>query len=264
MKFYLIPPNEHLELMEHGSNVYFALAHHYLSNEAYRDYFLNIKKQNSDAFITLDNGAAEHSLVTEEALLEAVEELQPDEVIAPDVLFDMEQTLDNLFSFIDKMRSKDYIKHTKVFGCPQGATKEEWIECYIKMLTNLYVSTIGLSKIAVPKCWNNATGDTQIAQSRNECIEELKDKNWLQKPLHLLGMGEHTEYQYYLNNNIPYIRSSDSCYTVLAAIHNIRFAIGNTQRIPTTNDYFDTTLTEQQKSLAIENIEYLKHTYQNI
>lgn len=264
MKFYLIPPNQNLNLMHYGDNVYFALAHHYLFDKDYRDFFLEIRKNNSEAFITLDNGAAEHSLVTEKDLLHAVEELKPNEVIAPDVLFNLNQTIANLYSFTDKMKYKGYLNHTNIFGCPQGSTKEEWTECYIKMLTNPYVSTIGLSKIAVPKCWNNASEDKQIALSRNECVQHLKDKNWLKKPLHLLGMGEHTEYQYYVDNKISCIRSSDSCYTVLAAIHNISFETGNTERIPTTNDYFDVLLTAEQEKLAIKNIEYLKLKYKTI
>lgn len=264
MKFYLIPPNKHLDLMVYGDGNYFALAHHYLSDENYRKYFLYIRKVLPDAFITLDNGAAEHSLVTQDVLLDIVGELKPNEVIAPDVLFDKKQTLANLNIFAVEMIKKGYINHTNLFGCPQGATKEEWLDCYKQMINNPLVSTIGLSKIAVPKCWNNATNDTMIAKSRNECVQELYSKSWLEKPLHLLGMGEHTEYNYYLTNKIPNIRSSDSCYTVLAAIHGIRFDYGDTTRIPTTNDYFNVELTERQKETARANILYLRKTYQDV
>lgn len=264
MKFYLIPPNKHLDLMVYGDGNYFALAHHYLQNKEYREHFLYIRKVLPNAFVTLDNGAAEHSLVTEQVLLDIVGELKPNEVIAPDVLFDKQQTLINLNLFVVKMMETGYIKHTNIFGCPQGKTKEEWLECYKQMINNPLVSTIGLSKIAVPKCWNNATGDTQIGVSRNECVRDLLDLNLLEKPLHLLGMGEHTEYDYYLTNNIPYIRSSDSCYAALAAIHGIKFADGDTTRIPTTNDYFDVELTERQKEVVRSNILYLRNKYQSI
>jgi hypothetical protein len=86
----------------------------------------------------------------------------------------------------------------------------------------------------------------------------------LRKPLHLLGMGEHNEFDFYLKNRIPFIRSSDSCYTVLAALNNIRFADGNLTRIPTTNAYFDAILTDEQKLIAKENIEYLKKKYEEV
>jgi hypothetical protein len=263
MKFYAIPPNKHLNLTHEGDS-YFVLAHHYVLDKNYKNFFLNLKETKPSAFITLDNSAAEHSLVTEEVLLDVVKELKPNEVIAPDVLFNRDQTLMNLRSFKIKMRDLGLLEHTKIFGCPQGSNKEEWLTCYYKMANDPFVSTIGLSKIAVPKCWNDATGDTMIAKSRNECVKHLYEKGWLIKPLHLLGMGEHDEFEYYLANNIPHIRSSDSCYTILAAINGIDFERGDTTRIPTTNAYFDVELTSEQIDLAKKNINYLKTKYSAI
>ena len=263
MKFYAIPPNKHLNMMDNGDR-YFALAHHYIQDENYKRTFLRLRNESPKVFITLDNSAAEHSLVTEEILLHVTAELKPDEVIAPDVLFDKEQTLKNFKSFVAKMYNKGLLSHTSIFACPQGSNKDEWLECYYNMITSPFVKCIGLSKIAVPKCWNNAEWDTMIGISRNQCVKELSEKNWLVKPLHLLGMGEHDEFDFYLKNRIPFIRSSDSCYTILAALNGIDFEKGDTTRVPTTNAYFDVTLTEDQKALAKRNIEYLKNKYKNI
>lgn len=262
MKFYSIPPINELDLMYYTeSNYFFCLAHLYKQHESYRNFFLNLRKNVNSSFITLDNSAAERSLVTEDILLDVVRELKPDEVIAPDVLFDKDQTIKNLYNFIIKMDNHGYTNHTKIFGCPQGKTKGEWFECYCLMLTNPSVSTIGLSKIAVPKCWNNVEDDKMIAVSRNACVQELYDNNLLTKPLHLLGMGEFNEFEYYKRNNIPNIRSSDSCYTILGALNRISFEDGNTTRIPTTNDYFDQKLNDEQRKLAIKNIRYLTKHY---
>lgn len=263
MKFYVIPPNRHLDMMHNGDS-YFCLAHHYFNDEDYRNYFLNLRNIKPDAFITLDNGAAEDSLVTEEILLEAVKELQPNEVVAPDVLFNKEHTLDNFYSFVAKMKERCLINKTSIFACPQGSNRGEWLTCYKEMVLNDATSCIGLSKIAVPKCWNDATGDQLIAASRNECVLELKQSNVILKPIHLLGMGEHTEFDFYLQNKIPNIRSSDSCYTVLAAKHGISFAQGDTTRIPTDNSYFEGTLTDEQVALAVENIQYLRQKYKEV
>jgi hypothetical protein len=263
MKFFCIPPNKHLDMMDSG-DWYFALCHHYVQDKQYRDYFLKLRKEKPNVFILLDNGAAEHSLVTEEVLLKATAELRPNEVIAPDVLFNKEQTLSNFYQFAGKMISSNLTTHTSIFACPQGSSKQEWLDCYYTMATSPFVKTIGLSKIAVPKCWNNAVDDKMIALSRNQCVKELHDKNMLIKPLHLLGMGEHDEFDYYLQNKIPNIRSSDSCYTVLAALNGIDFEKGNITRIPTTNEYFDVALTQEQKDLAKKNIDYLKRKYKDV
>ena len=263
MKFYCIPPNNHLDMMDNGDR-YFGLAHLYYSNEKYKRYFLALRNRSPKVWITMDNSAAEHSLVTEDILLNIVAELKPDEVIAPDVLFNKEETLKNFKSFVSKMYNKGLLSHTSIFACPQGSTKEEWLECYFQMIASPFVKCIGLSKIAVPKCWNQAEGDTMIGVSRNQCIEELSNKHWLVKPLHLLGMGEHDEFDYYAKNRTPNIRSSDSCYTVLAAINGIDFEKGDTTRIPTTNAYFDVTLTEEQQELAKKNLNFLKRKYKDV
>jgi len=249
--------------MDQGDR-FFCLAHHYIQNERYKRHFLSLRNRSPKVWITLDNGAAEHSLVTEELLLNITSELKPDEVIAPDVLFNKDETLKNFKSFVQKMYNKSLLSHTSVFACPQGSTKDEWLECYYQMVVSPFVKCIGLSKIAVPKCWNNAEGDTMIGVSRNQCVEELISRHWLIKPLHLLGMGEHEEFDFYLKNKIPNIRSSDSCYTVLAAMNKIDFQQGDNTRIPTTNAYFESELTEEQKQLAIKNLNYLKTMYKDV
>jgi hypothetical protein len=263
MKFYAIPPNKHLDMMDNGDG-YFCLAHHYLQNKEYKQHFLSIRKNKPNAFIILDNGAAEHSLVTEDMLLAIVRELRPNEVIAPDVLFDCDNTILNFYSFVGNMEKQKLLGKTSIFACPQGSTKEEWLTCYRQMISVSHVSCIGLSKIAVPRCWNNAVGDTMIADSRNECVVDLVNMGILKKPLHLLGMGEHTEFDLYLGLKIPFIRSSDSCYTILAALNGIDFEEGDTTRIPTENAYFDVELNEDQKILAKKNIKYLKKKYKDV
>lgn len=275
MKFCAIPPVKHLNLT-HNGDMYFGLAHLCVTNPEYKKFFKDLSEckeglKDRYSYILLDNGAAEHSLVSEKVLLDLVQEICPDEVIAPDVLFDKKQTLKNLKSFIYHMQQRDLeyspegmLVSTDIFGCPQGANKQEWLDCYKEMLDNPYVKVIGLSKIAVPKCWSDATGDKMIAESRNRCVAELMEKDLLKKPLHLLGMGEHTEFDFYLQNKIPNIRSSDSCYTILAAINGIDFTTGNVDRIPTTNDYFEVELTKEQVDLAVKNVSYLKEKYQNV
>lgn len=266
MKFFCIPPTKHLGIMNCGDGD-FVLCHHYVENPDYRDFFLTGRfeyEASGGRFTILDNGAAEHSLVTMSTLLDVAAELEPDEVIAPDVLFNKNQTLENLNLFVNEMIQRDLIKKTNIFACPQGSTKQEWLECYQAMLENPYVSTIGLSKIAVPKCWNNATGDEMIGLSRNQCVAELHQRNMLTKPLHLLGMGEFTEFAYYIENNIPNIRSSDSCYTILAALNGIDFTTGNVQRIPTDNEYFSRDVTLEEEILSMKNMRHLRFLYQTV
>jgi len=259
MKCYIIPPINHLSLTHKGDS-YYVLAHLYLRNVNYRMFFK--KRVKEGKFVTLDNSAAERSLVTEDKLIEIVKDLMPNEVIAPDVLFDKQTTLDNLDRFISRMASEDLLNKVEIFACPQGNTQEEWLECYREMLCNKYVKVIGLSKIAVPYCWyNQSKDDKNIAEARQICVKYLDIHGLIMKPLHLLGMGDCHEYSAYKHK---LLRSTDSCYTVLSAINNIQFKEGKIERIKTTNDYFDTVMTKQQIKLAEKNIKYLKRILRKV
>lgn len=244
MDFYVISPTSNLELMELGDRI-FVLAHLYISNPEYRSF---VKKQKeAGKFITLDNSVAEGALVTEEILLQCVEDLLPNEVIAPDVLFDKDQTLANFFTFKEKLKKFPTVK---LFGCPQGDTLEEWLLCYREMLP--FADVIGLSKGAVSWAFTRSSNDENISHSRHIAYDILKAYNMIQKPIHCLGAGDPWEFEYYKGD--PMMRSTDSCFTVWAAINYIPFTKDGYLRVKTPRDYFEMDLHADQIRLAKENI----------
>lgn len=266
MDFYVIPPNKHLDLM-HKGNRYFCLAHFYRQDKAYKQYFLTLRKQQPDAFITLDNAAAEKSLVEQSELLDIVAELIPNEVIAPDYLLDKEKTLDSLYSFADAMFDRGLDKATSLFACPQANNEEDWFKTFAEMANHPMVDVLGLSKITVPYCFaSKSSGDVNIATARQQAILGLLDRGLLTKDIHLLGMGDPTEYQFYVDliatgkaaRLEEHLRSSDSCYSVLAAWHGVDFAKGDYRRIPTTEDFYEAQLTRKQFLLAESNAQFLQ------
>lgn len=257
MKFFTIPPNSQLELMHEGTMGYFCLAQHYHSNKAYRKFFKEQKKKG--AWILLDNGAGDHSLITEDILFECMKDLMPNEVVPPDILFDRDKTLFSLNSFIYKMRQENLLKEIEIFAVPQGKTKEDWLNCYEEMLNNSDVTTIGLSKLGVPYAWlGEAKDDQNIMEARHECVRELIDKNLIHKPLHFLGGAYVQEFEYYKSLENELFRSTDSCFTILAAYYNMDISSPDYKRIKTPLEYFDFTLTTEQVQLAKNNISFMK------
>lgn len=253
---YFIPPVSALRFIDNGNYTVFCLAHLYLKYPKYREFFLNLRRTSKrPKYITLDNSAAERSLVTTNKLLDIVAELQPDEVISPDILFNKQQTIDNLEDFVNHMEKRNLLNNTKIFGCPQGTTQAEWLECYEYMINHPKVSIIGLSKIAVPKCWLDKTDDEGIKEARNICVQYLIDHSLIKKQLHLLGMGDPTEYIKY---NHILIRSTDSCYTVWAAMNNINLKVDEFVRIPTPHDYFERKVPRNIDQLVRDNMKYLR------
>lgn len=264
MKFFTLPPVSNLELMDLGTAGHFCLAHLYLTDPDYRSHFLHIR-QRPNSFILLDNGAAEHSLVSQDVLLRIVEELKPDEVIAPDVLNNYLQTILNLHSFIKAMEDKGLHQHTNIFFCPQGDNMKEWMKSYIHGLETAQVATIGLSKIALPHCMFKAKDDTMIATSRSLTLIALDALSLITKPIHLLGAETPLEFL----EDLAYskVRSTDSCLSVWSAMNGQDWQKGEDsafERIPTPHDYFSRTMTEQDIHLAKLNIKFLEEVVSNV
>lgn len=258
MRIYPIAPVAHLDLMILGTDSIFGLAHLYVQHEHYRQFLKDQKA--AGKWITMDNSAAEKELVTEDILIQVVKDLLPNEVISPDILFNHQQTIENLDSFISRMSRENLLDKVEIFAVPQGNTKEEWINCYLDMLTFPLVKTLGISKLGVPHAFlGQAKDDQGIMESRHMAIKYLLENNLIQKPLHFLGMGSPEEYKWYKELNNPLLRSTDSCYSILSAINELNWSQGQFDRIPTPKDYFDCTMTNEEINLAKDNIQWFKN-----
>jgi hypothetical protein len=256
MDFYVISPVSNLEPMKLGDRI-FVLAHLWVQYPHYREFIFNLIDEEPDRWITLDNSAAERALVTEDVLIQVCHELVPSEVIAPDVLFDKDETIKNALSFKIRMEKEGLLDVIDIFFCPQGKTKEDWLECYKWGLEQDWIQTIGFSKIAIPQAFLSDWKDDQgIKEARHMAYDYLKERNMLLKPIHCLGQGDPTEFAYY---DHPAMRSTDSVFPVLAAAHNQDFNVNHTTRIPTPHNYLETfDMSQINMSLVESNIEFLK------
>ena len=255
MDFYVISPVSDLTPMKLGDRI-FALAHLWVQFPEYRKFILEQKKQGK--FITLDNSAAERALVTEDVLIDVCKELMPDEVIAPDVLFDKNQTIANAVKFKIRMDNEKLSDKINIFFCPQGKTKQDWLLAYEWGLDQDWVKVIGFSKIAVPNAWLDTFEDDQkIMEARHACYDYLKERDLLQKPIHCLGQGDPTEFSYY---DHPMMRSTDSVFPVLAASHDQLFKNDHETRIPTPHNFLETYDMSQIDVSKVEaNVTFLRN-----
>ena len=253
MDFYAIPPLNNKDL-HHNGDRYFCLAQHYLNDEAYREFFLGLPE---DAWVTLDNGAGDFDTVTPNVLLDIVKELNPNEVIPLDILFNKQQTMVNAVKFKNMLDGIGY--EGEVMFVPQGKSKEDWLDCYVWAIQQEWISTIGMSKIGIPFAFNNATQDNLIMESRHEAFDVLRQNGLLIKPMHFLGLGDPNEFAYYMCfPEGQYVRSNDSCNSVWSAMNGISWAAGDFKRIPTPGDYFERTVADDVVELADANMEYIQ------
>jgi hypothetical protein len=258
MDFYYIPPRSQNELMHNGDR-YFCLAQQYLSDDKYAAFFQNLS---DDAWVTLDNGAGDHDLVTEDALFKVMKELIPNEVIPPDILFDHTKTRQNAIAFYERMVKEELDDKIEVLFCPQGKNQLDWLTSYVWALERDWIKTIGLSKISVPQAFLGVKGDVGIMEARHNCFNYLKVHGLIQKPMHLLGMGDPREFQYYQQfEEGAYIRSSDSCNSIWSAINQLDWTEEKFERVPTPKDYFDRDeLTDKQRTVFENNVDFLKES----
>ncbi len=253
MDVYVISPLSDLEPMKLGERI-FALSHLWVQSAEYRAFILDRKEEGY--WITLDNSAAERALVTEDILIEICRELMPDEVIAPDVLFDMRQTMQNARKFRDRMDEEGLLGTIDIFFCPQGSSKQDWLTAYKWGLQQDWINVIGFSKIAVPNAWlENYTNDQGIKEARHMAYDYLKEQGLLIKPIHCLGQGDPTEFAYY---DHPMMRSTDSVYPVFAASLGQDFTVDHTTRTPTPHSFLETfDMSSVNPELIESNVEFL-------
>lgn len=248
IKFCVIPPNSALELMDLG-NFYFCLTQIYVKNEEYRNFFKARKAEGK--FVIMDCGIGDGDPVTQDVLFEAMKDLMPSEIIPLDVLKDGDATFRNAVEFILRMKEEGLLGKIQVLACPQGDTLEEWLECYIKLSNLKEVDTIGMSKIGIPWVVSRSIKDQNIARDRNVIFDYLTNEELLRKPMHFLGAGSMEEYAHYKGS--PYVRSSDSCFSVWLGMNGIKFEPGH-KRIPTPRDYFEREISLDQMVVVKENI----------
>lgn len=254
MQVYAIPPRKHLDLSHYGDR-YFCLAQQYIRHPEYKQFFDSLPKS---SWITLDNGAGDHDSISPEELFQVTLQLLPNEVIPPDFLFEKDKTIKHGQEFIDRLNLEG-LSSIDILFCPQGNNLAEWMECYEWALDNPAIQTIGLSKITVPKIFNNCSGDDNIAVGRMAGVNYLRKHNLLKKPIHLLGGAYIEEFQAYNRlEERSMFRSTDSCFTILAGYHYLDIMSDDYVRHDTPSHYFDLNLSFKQQSIAISNIESLK------
>lgn len=258
MKFFTIPPIKYTDFMAINDN-YFCLAPIALEDEDYFNYFK--QKAAEGKHVILDNGAAEGRLVEGEKYIHLINQLKPTEAVAPDALYRGENTLMKLKHFKHDLQStwnwSGQHSSVKIIGVPQGSTVKEWLKCYLEMVNDSFISTIGISKFAV-KSFAEITKTDDVAINRIECITMLHKYHLDLKPLHCLGMRDPHEFQAY--KNIPSVRSSDSAFTCLAATKGYDI-FDCPVDIETPKEYFHNEITLDQYKRMLLNIKQLNDLY---
>lgn len=242
IKICVISPTSHLQRFSSLGEMDMSLTHLILEDTEYARYY---KEQSSRGrYILLDNSAYELEQqgkgLDPDPVLDAAETTNPSEVIATDVLFKGQETIESTKDFVAAMRRRDLIGKYKVMGVVQGSSREEWFECLEGLLNIPEVDIIGLSKLSIPMSFlGEKDSPGNVACSRLSCTEEIKQRISLayfgggksiyhrlgsgEVVVHLLGADNWCCWEMQRQASLPWIRSNDSSCATWYGAHQQTF-----------------------------------------
>lgn len=215
----VIAPISHLRTYSSLGEMDMSLTHLILEDPRgpYAQYYREQKQKGR--FVILDNSAFELEQagggLNPDPVLDAAAITNPSEVIATDVLFDGEATIQSTQDFIRRMRARGVLGKYRVMGVVQGENMDEWWGCLEQLLNMPEVDTIGLSKLSVPISYlGEKASNGNCARSRIMITEMMEKRCKLLKDVHLLGGDNWLPWELKQQTTYPWIRSNDSSAAV--------------------------------------------------
>jgi hypothetical protein len=289
MNIVVISPIHNLNISENINNQYMVLAWLLQEEPGYVDYFKKLKAKNPSAWVTCDNGLNEGRLVKGQELVDLAKEISSDEIITPDVYMDAAETIVETGKFIEEYH--DQFGDMNVMSVPQGNDKESFMACFNSFKEHDKIDTLGIGYRNLYEAFKSEMEEMSIedweeigienAANLKDCIHEhtfyytlsrlyfLKkyvDFNKLArmgKNIHLLGIYNPYELSYYNKifnkSELRLIRSCDSAAPNQAAQVGLKINpdYGVVDK-PVKYLDFKSEMTDDQISLAVENIEQIR------
>jgi len=186
------------------------------------------------AFTILDNGAAEGSTVTPDALLKIAKDLLPSEIVCPDVLQNAEETKYQVKCFADKATAFKNVHETiKYMAVVQGVTLDELYDMVDFYAGYGWITTLGIPRWLISKFSKAVRIDlaTWVKQRYDDRFE-----------IHLLG----TNSEWYgetrsVGRYAPFVRSIDTSLPYnLAMVNKGIWRVATETHLPVQRpkDYF--------------------------
>lgn len=195
MKYAHIVPNQLNEKVDKINEMHLLLIHWAMENREYCEFY-----KKSNIYKMLDNSFYElkRAMPTEELIKWAIE-LNVDEVVAPDQMFNYKknkQLIDEfLYEFNKSKKVAQYRQLTgkilKVQAVVCGQTEEEIKQSFIDLLNNQHIHVVSFSRRG--QCFPNECNDDarfRMVKWANDYMKQVK----IFKPIHLLGANGISDY----------------------------------------------------------------------
>lgn len=260
MKTALIPPIPELGHFGHGS-LHLLLAH-LGGDDRYARHYRT--ERASGAYTILDNGAHENkSGMAPRLLVNKAVSLRAAEIVLPDTLFDTEDTIRRTHAaisyFSDEGQDDLEMLQPRMMLVAQGSSIRDWRTCFQSQVWSYEAAMRRRPNVFQPP----VIGISKDYEMFDGGIPALLESTVIPTgyDIHLLGWGRKLEVLGEMATRWPQIRSTDSAKPFVYAIAGVELGLGDYPAYPTrAADYFETTLTDEQRRLARHNVEVFRQT----
>jgi hypothetical protein len=246
MKLAFIAPTNSLNKISDKGDILFCLAPCCLEDKKYKEYFKYTYK-----YVIMDNGAAEGDTINNDEYVRLAIEMEVDEIIVPDVIGNMQETIEKLYFFIEKYGWLLHQKEIKLHAVIQGKNYEEY-----KIMYDLLLSEPSIDVIGIPfrMNFNGLKFNTEQDRAINRLLF-LDNIEVIQKPIHCLGSNN--IFEIYELNKRPFVRSCDS-KLIARYGKNLQLINKYDQYKPKEKIEMNDKLTFKQRRYTLKNINKLR------
>jgi len=254
MRIALIPPTPELPEMP-LTGIHLILSH-LLEDDRYASFYTT-RALHGD-YVILDNSAHEYGAGNKaEQLLAQCAAVFADEVVAPDVLFDANATVEasrSMFRYIDTHWEQYLIANKpRLMLVPQGTNRGEWVKS-LHGLLRAWDVVLGSRDMEDPVIGVSKDYDSIVKGGITTLIKQYLEP--MKAEVHCLGWPTNLWSLAKVMQECPWVRSTDSAKPYVYAANEILLEPGGSvpeypRRAP---DYFTKPLTDKQRKIATRNV----------
>lgn len=232
MKIALIPPIPNLSLAREGDGIHLLLAH-LCKDQRYVDFYKERSRRGD--YIILDNSAHEHGTGSPmQGLLKLAKRVGAHEVVVPDVLFSMEETLDSAQDTLDWLVTVEGWAAYRRAGTPrlmlvpQGESLAELSVCLVGLL-QAWCKFVKEAPDLVPTPVIGISKDYQVYEGGLQGFVAKTVGPYRGNGIfdvHLLGWANDLWATAQIQRSCPWVRSTDSAKPFVYALSKIKLEPG--------------------------------------